>query len=99
MTANQRRLNCWRINIPESSDSEPEQPRQDTTTSGEEQFESAESGSPPASLPVTGTSTPASTTGRYQQITGPSPAYPFSRQGTPRQTPPISRTQSITTQP
>ena len=56
-----------RFNTPESSDSEPEQPRQDTATSGEEQYESADDSSLPASqTPVTGTLTPTSTTRRFQ---------------------------------
>ena len=65
--AAQRESSRWRISAQEeSSESEPEQPRQDTTTSGEEQYESADSGSPPASLPVTGASTPTATTSRYR---------------------------------
>ncbi|KIK08816.1 hypothetical protein K443DRAFT_84678, partial [Laccaria amethystina LaAM-08-1] len=48
-----------------------EQPRQDTFTSGEEQYESADEGSsPPASqTPVTGSLTPVPTTSRHR-ITG-----------------------------
>ena len=89
----------WRLAAPESSDSEPEQPRQDTATSGEEQYESTDDGNSPPPFPysVTGTSTPT-TSSRYQRITGPgprslgSPYRPSSYRGTPQ----ISRTLSTT---
>ena len=57
----------WRLAAPESSDSETKQCRQDTTTSGEEQYESADDGNspPPFSYPVTGTSTPT-TSSKYR---------------------------------
>ena len=73
----------WSFRAPESSDSEPE-PEQADTTSGEEQFQSADDESPPASQTQTQTSvfTPS-----YPHITGtgtrPGVAYPFSRQRTP----------------
>ena len=92
-TAAQGESSRWRLAAPESSDSEPEPPRQDTATSGEEQYESADDGNspPPFPYPVTGTSTP-----RYQRISGlgprslGSPYRPSSHRGTP----PISRTSS-----
>ena len=87
----------WRLAAPESSDSEPELPRQDTATSGEEQYESADDGNspPPFPYPVTGVTTPT-TSPRYQRITGPGPrtlGSPY-RPSSYRGTPPISRTSS-----
>ena len=69
----------WRFRAPESSDSEPE-PRQTDATSGEEQFQSADEESPPASQ----TQTPTSVfTPSYPRITGtgtrPGVTSPFSR--------------------
>jgi len=69
----------WRFRAPESSDSEPE-PKRTDTTSGEEQFQSADEESPPASQTQTQTSvfTPS-----YLQTTGTGPrpgvTSPFSR--------------------
>jgi len=72
----------WSFRAPESSHSEPK-PKQTDATSGEEQFQSADEESPPASQTQTQTSvfTPS-----YPRITGTGTrsgiAYPFSRQRT-----------------
>ena len=86
-TAAQGESSHWRLAAPESSDSEPELPRQDTTTSGEEQYESADDGNspPPFPYPVTGASTPT-TSSRYRRITGPGPRTLGSPQRSHQQT-------------
>ena len=79
----QGELSHWSFRAPESSDSEPK-PEQTDTTSGREQFQSADEESPPASQTQTQTSvfTPS-----YSCITGtgtrPGVTYPFSRQRIP----------------
>jgi len=94
--ADQGRLGYRSYRAPESSESE------------QEQFESADKESPPATqTPVTGTSTPVQTP--ISQISGLGPAYPFSRRespfsrratpaSTPRGSPSISRTHSTSMQ-
>ena len=65
--ASQGESSHWRLAAPESSDSEHEQPRQDTVTSREEQYESADDSNspPPFPYPVTGTLTPTASS-RYR---------------------------------
>jgi len=93
--AAQGESSCWSFRAPQSSDSEPKCKRTDAT-SGEEQLQSADEESPPASQTQTSAFTPS-----YWRITGtgtrPGIAYPFSRWTTLRQSPAITRTPSMST--